>query len=115
MDVGQIILGRPWIFNNDGHIYGHSNMCLFEHEGKKVKLLPSKPKYNITEKKSVAAKQAKISLISAKDIDHEMTKKKLIIILIAREVPKESITSIPCEVAFVINEFTNVFPKDLPG
>jgi len=75
MDVGQIILGRPWIFYND-HIYGRSNMCLFEHECKKVKLLPSQPKNNITEKKPVVAKQTKISLISAKDFDCEMTKGK---------------------------------------
>jgi len=90
-NVGQIILGRPWIFNNDVHIYDCSNMCLFEHGGKKVKLLPSQPKNNIAEKKSIAAKQIKISMISAKDIDREQTKEKLIIILTAREVPKKSV------------------------
>jgi len=64
-------------------------MCLFEHEDKKVKLLPSQSKNNVTEKKSVAVKQIKINLVSAKDIDREMTKRKLIIILTAWEVPKE--------------------------
>jgi len=67
MNVGQIILGRPGLFDNDVHIYGRSNMCLFEHEGKKVKLHPSQLKDNVAEKKSVAVKQTKISLISAKD------------------------------------------------
>ena len=111
MDVDQIILGRPWLFDNDVHIYDRSNMCLFEHEGKKVKLLPSQPKNIITEKKSVAVKQTKISLISAKDIDREMTKGKPVIILTAREIPKESIASIPCEVALVIDEFVMSFLK----
>ena len=83
MDVDQIILRRPWLFDNDVHIYSRSNLCLFEHEGKKVKLLPSQSKNNVTEKKSVAVKQIKISLVSAKDIDREMTKRKLIIILTA--------------------------------
>jgi len=89
MNVGLIILGRPWLFDNDVHIYGHSNMCLLKHEGKKVKLFPSQPINNVAEKKSIAIKQTKISLISAKDIDHEMTKGKPIIILTAREVLKE--------------------------
>ena len=74
MNVDQIILGRPWIFDIDVHIYDHSNMCLFEHESEKVKLLPSQPKNNVAEKKPVAVKQIKISLICAKKIDHEMTK-----------------------------------------
>jgi len=59
MDVGQIILGRAWIFDNDVHIYGHSNMCLFEHKGKKVKLLPSKSMNNVAEKKPVTVKKKK--------------------------------------------------------
>ena len=56
MDVDQIILGRPWLFDNDVHIYDHLNMCLFEYKGKKVKLFPSQPKNNVTEKKSATAK-----------------------------------------------------------
>jgi len=76
-------------------------------------LLPSQPKNNVVEQKSVAVKQTKISLISAKDIDREMTKGKPVIILTAREVPKESITLISCEVAPVIDEFTDVFLEDL--
>ena len=76
-------------------------------------MLPSQPKNNVVEQKSVAVKQTKISLISAKDIDREMTKGKPVIILTAREVPKESITSIPCKVALVIDEFVDVFPEDL--
>ena len=68
-------------------------MCRFEHKGKKVKLLPSQPKNNISEKKPVASKETKISLINAKDIDREMTKGKPVIILTAREIPKESVTS----------------------
>jgi len=39
MNVGQIILGRSWLFDKDITIYGLSNMCQFEHNGKKNKLL----------------------------------------------------------------------------
>ena len=114
MDVSQIILGRPWIFDNNVHIYGCSNMYLFEHEGKKVKLFLSKAKNNVAEKKPVAVKQTKLSLIGAKKIDHKMTKGNPIIFLTAREVPKESVTLIPFEVIPVIEEFIDVLSEYLP-
>jgi len=44
MNVGQVTLGRPWLFDKNITIYGRSNMCQFEHEGKQIKLLPLRPK-----------------------------------------------------------------------
>jgi len=43
IDIGQIILRRPWFYNNDVTIYDRSNMCRFEHEGEKIKLTPYRP------------------------------------------------------------------------
>ena len=40
MNVGQVILGRSWLFDKIVTIYSRSNMCQFEHEGKQIKLLP---------------------------------------------------------------------------
>jgi len=40
MNVGQIILSRPWLFNKNITIYGQSNMC----EGKQINLLSLRPK-----------------------------------------------------------------------
>jgi len=44
MNVGQVILGRLWLFDKNVTIYDRSNMCKFEHEGKHIKLLPLRPK-----------------------------------------------------------------------
>ena len=44
MDVGHIILGRPWLFDLDVTKYGRTNQCSFVHNGKKVKLMPNQPK-----------------------------------------------------------------------
>jgi len=49
MDMGQVILERPWLFDKDVIIYGRSNMCQFEYDGKKIKLLPSRPKVGQSE------------------------------------------------------------------
>jgi len=42
-DVSQIILGRPWLFDKYVTIHSRSNTCRFEHEGKKIKLIPLQP------------------------------------------------------------------------
>ena len=39
IDMGQIILGRLWLFDKNITIYDQSNICQFEHKGKKIKLL----------------------------------------------------------------------------
>ena len=44
MNVGQVILGRPWLFDKNVIIYSWSNMCQFEHDDKQIKLLPLRPK-----------------------------------------------------------------------
>jgi len=68
MNVGQIILGRPWLYDNDVLIHGRSNMCQFEQEGKKIKLTP----YQFIAKrlKLNALKQSKgVNLINAIELE----------------------------------------------
>ncbi|XP_020258176.1 uncharacterized protein LOC109834550 [Asparagus officinalis] len=115
MDVGHVILGRPWLYDNDVTIYGRSNTCHFEHEGKKIKLLPSAPKTKQPEQKPIAVKKNKgVSLITTKEIRQEFEKGAPVMILTAREVTKESSNPLPPEVTPVITEFADVFPEDLP-
>ena len=44
MDVGHLILGRPWLFDMDVTLFGCSNSCSFEFNGKRIKLNPVQPK-----------------------------------------------------------------------
>ena len=44
LNMGQVILGRPWLFDKNVIIYNRFNMCQFEHESKQIKLLPLRPK-----------------------------------------------------------------------
>ena len=58
MDVGQIILRRLWLYDNDVTIHSRSNMYRFEHEGKRIKLTP----YRLISKK-LKPNTLKLSLI----------------------------------------------------
>jgi len=67
MNAGNVILGRPWLYDKDVTIYGRSNMCQFEYERKKIKLLPRELKAEPSKPKRAAAKKPNIiNLITAK-------------------------------------------------
>ena len=51
MDVGHISLGRPWLYDLDVTNFGKSNICIFNFEGRKVKLHPLPPKEDNDKKK----------------------------------------------------------------
>ncbi|XP_020683270.2 uncharacterized protein LOC110100190, partial [Dendrobium catenatum] len=116
MDVGQIILGRPWLFDNDVHIYGRTNTCVFEHNGKKIKLMPSQPKPPKTEAKPIPAKQSKgLHLLTAKEVETEITQGAPMYALVAREVEEDQKETIPDVVRPLLENFADVFPDDLPN
>ena len=63
MDVGYIILGRPWLFDLDVTIYGRTNQCWFVHNGKKVKIMPNQPK-PLTREKMVDKGKGKVDVLT---------------------------------------------------
>jgi len=90
-------------------------MCQFEHERKKIKLLPREPKTEPSEPKpTIVKKTNNIGLITAKAFSQDVEKKAPFLILTTKEITKESNAAIPLEVTLVIVEFADVFPEDLP-
>jgi len=75
IDQGQIILGRPWLFDKDVTIYDRSNISQFLHKGKKIKLLPLRLKFRQPEQTPNALKDSKgTNLIGAKVSDQKLKK-----------------------------------------
>lgn len=84
MDVGRIVLGRPWIYDLNVTNYGRAKICVFDFEGKKVKLNPLPPKGRERKKASVNESGEKDQGVQDKDL-----KMKGIHILDAKEFKKE--------------------------
>ena len=72
MDVGHIILGEPWLYDLDVTIYGCSNVCSFVHDGKKVKLAPTRhvPPPDTKQFDASSSKKA-LTLMSLKTLDED--------------------------------------------
>ena len=82
--MGQIILGRPWLFDKNITIYGQSNMCQYLHNDKKIKLLPLRPKFRQPEQTPTTLKKTKrTNLIGAKVIDQKLKKGTLSFLTLA--------------------------------
>ncbi|KAI0507857.1 hypothetical protein KFK09_013985 [Dendrobium nobile] len=114
MNVGQILLGRPWIYDNDVHIYGRSNTCVFEHVGKKIKLLPSQPRVTDTTKSNPTKPKKGVNLVTAKVLISEVSQGAPLFALVGHEISTESDAPIPEEVQPILGQYADVFPDDLP-
>ena len=66
MDVGHIILGRPWLYDLDVTLHGRFNSYSFLFEGKKIMLNPLKPKPIDISKKTETPKAKSLNIISLK-------------------------------------------------
>ena len=116
MDASHMILRRPWLFDMDVILWGKSNTCTFNHEGQRIKLISKSTKIQTRREKSAETRKEKsLSLISSKEIEKKVINGTQIIILVAREVAKESQEMIPRAVTLIITNFADVFPKDLPN
>ena len=115
MDVGHIILGRPWIYDLDVTLHGRSNSCSFVFEGKKIMLNPLKPKPIEMSKKIEAPKVKGLNIISPKAFERVAIQEFVVFALVARELHGETHEKQPKEVKLMLQEFKDVFPEELPN
>ena len=114
MDVGHIILSRPWLYDLDVTLHGQSNSCLFMFEGKKIVLNPLKPKPIDTSKKTEAPKAKGLNIISPKAFERVAVQESIVFVLVARKFYGETREEQPEEVKTVLQEFKDVFLEELP-
>ena len=70
MDVGSIILGRPWLYDLDVTLYGRLNSCTFIYKGQKIRINPIEPKPRTPFKKNkISDKSKSLHLVDAKTME----------------------------------------------
>ena len=114
MDVGHIILGRPWLYDLDVTLHRRSNSCSFLFEGKKIVLNPLKPKPIDMSKKTEAPKAKGLNIISPKTFERVVVQESIVFVLVARELHGETRKEQLEEVKSMLQELKDVFLEELP-
>ncbi|XP_076918458.1 uncharacterized protein LOC143578882 [Bidens hawaiensis] len=104
MDACHLLLGRPWEYDRSIEHDGRSNSYSFMFGGVKITLVPSKPK-------QLATKQSG-NLLTISQFEDKLVEADSVFVLIGKSVPKE--VEIPAAMIPLLEEFSDVFPDDLP-
>uniref|UniRef100_A0A2N9I5V1 CCHC-type domain-containing protein n=1 Tax=Fagus sylvatica TaxID=28930 RepID=A0A2N9I5V1_FAGSY len=115
MDVGHVILGRPWLYDLDVTIYGRTNSCSFTFKGKKIKLNPLQPRHITEGKKHEESKGKGLHIISPKVTERLVTKGATMFVLMAREIESSIHEDPPEDTQPILKEFCDIFPNELPN
>uniref|UniRef100_A0A2N9IMT1 Reverse transcriptase zinc-binding domain-containing protein n=1 Tax=Fagus sylvatica TaxID=28930 RepID=A0A2N9IMT1_FAGSY len=115
MDVGHIILGRPWLYDLDVTIYGRTNSCSFTFKGKKIKLNPLQPRHITEGKKHEESKGKGLHIISPKVTERLVTKRATMFSLMAREIEPSIHKDPPEDAQPILKEFCYIFLNELPN
>ena len=115
MDVGHVILGRPWLYDLDVTIYGRTNSCSFTFKGKKIKLNPLQPRHITEGKKREESKGKGLHIISPKVTERLVTKRATMFSLMAREIETNIHKDLPEDAQPILKELCDIFPDELPN
>ena len=96
MDVGHIILGRPWLYDLDVTLHRRSNSCSFLFEGKKIVFNPD------IRKKTEAPKAKGLNVISPKAFETVVVQESIVFVLVAKDLHGETREEKPEEVNSVL-------------
>jgi transposase InsO family protein len=139
MQACHILLGRPWQFDTDCVHYGRSNQFSLLHHDKKIVLLPMSPEAIVRDDtaraakaksetnkivKSVANKQDEIRLkgtcllATKSDINDLIATTSVAYALVCKDALisiHDMQHSLPPAVANVLQEYSDVFPSEIPA
>ena len=108
MDIGSIILGRPWLYDNDVRIQGRTNECSFMFMNKWIILKPYMKKIHPNKFSKVSAPFTLVEKISSKETSTK--ERPIIYALISKEIRSEdNPDSIPPPLIPLMTDFRDVF------
>ncbi|GJR53338.1 putative nucleotidyltransferase, ribonuclease H [Tanacetum coccineum] len=104
MDACHLLLGRPWEYDRDITHNGRTNTYSFLFGGVKITLMPNKPKEVISKPTG--------TLLTLSQFEDELEMGDDVFVLIGKEVAEDS--EIPEAMIPLLEEFSDVFPDELP-
>ncbi|XP_020094893.1 uncharacterized protein LOC109714604 [Ananas comosus] len=128
MDVGHILLGRPWWYDHDVTHYGRQNTYTFTHDKKKIVLRPHRPKpiqYStsqsnarngptISKENRLVEQTRPLYFLNKKQFCMEASS-AVVYALVVREVEKPSLEpDLPLNLRNLLSDYSDLTPDELP-
>lgn len=125
MDAGHILLGRPWQYDHKVMHDGFTNRHSFEHQGKKITLVPLSPHEVHLDQvqmknKREADKEQKVrnSNVFVKNVEvkrYMYAQQAMILFVYKRTLTSssDSAPAIPSEIDFIFQEYSDVFAEKM--
>lgn len=107
MDVGDHILGRPWLYNMNVTIYGKPNFCTSTFNGRKLSWRHSNQDRTNIVRKTWKEKKS-LNLLRSKELEQQIEQGSLVV-LVTQEVTLDSKDQVPPRETSIIDEFKDVF------
>ena len=98
INVGHVILGRPWMYDLDVTISGQSNWCSFAFKGRKIKLIGLSPRPSNKNKKKKIVKEQGLNTMSLDEFKNEVKKHPIISGLVVNKNSRNSLVELSKEV-----------------
>lgn len=109
MDVGHILLGRPWQYDRGVIHDGRRNTYKFVMGKTEILLLPCKEEFNSKDAKT----EEERTLLTLSQLEKEVKNDGIIYLLIVDEDVRP--TEISPDVKVLLEEFSDVVPRELPA
>ncbi|XP_073098863.1 uncharacterized protein [Elaeis guineensis] len=113
MKASHLLLGRPWQYDRRAIHDGFKNIYSFAKNGKNIVLAPLSPQ-QVQKDQLVIEKGKKENMFANKgEVKRVLTNHEIIFVLVAKQVLSEEV-SLPPQMKEILEEFTDVFLKELP-
>ena len=113
MDACHLILGRPWQYDVDATHRCKDNVYMFFKNGRKIVLGPIK-EGSILKTSKVEGKPTLLIVNNEDEFDRECKELKQVYAVVVTDGEPKKVAEIPEAIQPLINEFEELFPKELP-
>ena len=114
MDACHLILGRPWQYNVDATYRYKDNVYMFFKNGRKIVLDPIK-EGSVPKASKVDGKPSLLIVNNEDEFDKEWKELNQVYAVVVTDGEPKKVAEIPEAIQPLINEFEELFPKELPA
>ncbi|XP_043697384.1 uncharacterized protein LOC122648198 [Telopea speciosissima] len=117
----DVLLGRPWLYDNDVTLLGRKNLCVFQHKGEEIKWYPLNLPAEVRNRRVMRTNQKgtesgnKVLAVPQREFEQTSHDTGLVLALVTKEVAAPTKEKFTQPIKDLLQDFSDVVPKELPN